>query len=298
MPGMEADSSVVEDSETVPPSTNLRSFPLDGETVPVELFQPIIAHLDAEEDRSALVSLLYTNKTLSSEAEKRLYHTVKLCTSLNQNRRFLETIVNSPRLAHYVVEYYIGYNANQGYASMLFQWLLRDCLRAFVNLTTFSYSVYQDRIVVISDLLTGCQFRLKRLIWDRPRDEELLAEFLKTQPDLEELLVDWSNKMTGFISQDMCPRLSYLCGNLGAIEAFLPGRNVTRVKWRYSGRLDYVSGDLSLDHLEEPLGRVETLRLAGDQDRPPLSLFSHLLPAVTVLEICMPTVSRSLLRPF
>ena len=100
-------------------------------------------------------------------------------------------------------------------------------------------------------------------------------------PRLHTLRVVW--KRAELDTSGICPRLQVLHGDLFTINAFLPGRRVTSLKWTPS--IDELPLHDSIDHLSEEFQHIRFFSFGGAGAHPWLNLVICHLRAVEVLEI-------------
>ena len=141
--------------------------------------------------------------------------------------KFLTAVTSSSLLAQYVEEFQQFELLDTEHQQEPLWDLTCRGLNAMVNL---KYLLFQAlNILPCAHILHGCTFRLEILRWQNDRDEEQLLEFLTSQPNLRILGVMWT--IATLDTSGICPELRVLHGSQRAIDAFLPGRSITSLKW-------------------------------------------------------------------
>jgi hypothetical protein len=203
-----------------------------NEYIPLELYRPIVETIS---DRNTLLSLLLTSRHLSTEAERILYRNVQCgddsmwsdSTNVVSQTLFFRTVIDCPRVARLVWRYY--YISNIFIADDDPYWTLFPvALRALVNLKELGFG--RGGGVPTAHVLRGCTFQLVSLEWECRNDENELSVFLTGQEALEQLRVDWRGECARPPASAL-QNLSCLAGTSGTIQAFLPGRTITRLRW-------------------------------------------------------------------
>lgn len=265
--------------------------------LPVELYRPIVQHLDSKIDRQALLSLLLSSSALRSEAERALYHTVSETYQRN-TLLFLKTVVAHPRLACLVRSYQ---QSRIDTDEAVFSALLMDALAAFVNLKRLIFSDKRARFHV--SILHWCTFQLTEFRWtcDTPTEgePEELALFLDSQHSLRTLEVAWFPPAYNAASTR---HLRHLVGNYRAIHAILPGRKITSLHWTRPDPTHSLYHHSSLPSNPSPsllsaLAHLRTLtfeqtRLGSEPTPPRFPAIAQYLTGVTRLHLDGSTVSR------
>jgi len=129
--------------------------------------------------------------------------------------------------------------------------------------------------------LHGCTFQLEVFEWNNREYVDQILEFLRTQPHLRILKVCWGRPELD--TSGICPRLQVLHGDRNTINAFLPGRPVTSLKW--TPNAEELQFSDSIDHLSEEFHHIRFFSLGGTFSWPRLDLVIHHLRAVEVLEL-------------
>jgi len=247
--------------------TPMRSLPLD-------LLRPIVENL-ANDSRS-LLTVSLASPQLRVEAQRILFRAVAPVRQVH-HIRFLTTVTSSNLLASLVDEYrrfnLLGMERQE---DPLWGLTCRG-LQAMINLKILRFRPCIDQ--PSAEILYGCTFQLEVFEWTGLDDEELILEFLQTQPQLHSLSVFW--KRPDLDTSGICPRLQVLHGDRSTINAFLPGRRLTSLQWTPTEK--GLLND-SIDHLSEEFQHIRFLSFGGYLGRPRLDLLIRHLRAVEVLE--------------
>ncbi|KIY47674.1 hypothetical protein FISHEDRAFT_74475 [Fistulina hepatica ATCC 64428] len=206
-------------------------------SVPVELYRPIVQHIDISDDRQTLLDLLLTSSQLHYEAERCLYHSFTLDSFRPKQHRgslvgFFRRLIECERVALLVhcidiqndptSPFYIG-NDDTEYWD-----LLPHALKVVINLKYLSFTTLGDRPA--AHILRGCTFQLLGFNWYCRYDEDNLRSFLTEQRELNELCVDWRTGVDG-LPHSALQRLNKFEGSYYAIKLFLPLRNIAHLHW-------------------------------------------------------------------
>ena len=190
---------------------------------PHELLRSILEEI---QDRPTLYALSLSTKALYLESQRILYRSIPLQDQSNFRLHyyFLSTINQNPQLSLYVHEYHsyniIDYHENP-------QWnLLKHGLEKMINLKELSFRAIGGH--PSCDLLENCTFQLDRLTWWNQWDVSM-TPFLAGQSRLTYLSINCA--LGTEFSPNVCPNLKELKGNIGTLNAFLPGRSITTVDW-------------------------------------------------------------------
>ncbi|KAF9051869.1 hypothetical protein BJ165DRAFT_1451786 [Panaeolus papilionaceus] len=235
--------------------------------LPLELFPIIFEYLVG--DHRTLVALTTTTKSLAFEAKKSLYQDVTHWpTNRRRHSQFLSTIILSPDLGLYVRSYSIRVVSTD--LDPFFN-LLHRGLKVMNNLHQLTI---EDAVVSyykpnphLTQILTGTNFKLRAFAWICRTDENPIAAFLSTQTELEELNICWHSEWRKRILPDMCadvppsvcPRLRRLCGEVGTLKMFLPGRNIDHLSCPPPSGTQIGEIEDTLPLLSTELGKIKTL---------------------------------------
>jgi hypothetical protein len=245
-----------------------------NEYIPLELYRPIVETIS---DRNTLLSLLLASRHLSTEAERILYRNIEWGDAVLSQTLFFRTVINCPRVAQLVWRYH--FFSNSLIADDNPYWtLFSAALRALVNLKELGFRRIGP--APAAHVLRGCTFQLVSLYWECHNDENELSLFLAGQEALERLYVVWGRKCAG---PPACAlqNLSFLAGTSGTIQAFLPGRTITRLRWYpYFG--DQVPDVASIS---SALRNLHVLALDGPVAHSSLSTIVDCLPNLRFLEL-------------
>jgi hypothetical protein len=247
-----------------------------NEYIPLELYRLIVETIS---DRDTLLSLLLASRHLSTEAERILYHNIEWDDwDVVSQTLFFQTVIDCPRVARLVWRYHFFSNLlivdDDPYWT-----LFPAALRALVNLKELEFRNYGQ--APTAHVLRGCTFQLVSLYWDCCNEENELSVFLAGQEVLERLCVDyWRGKCAGPPASAL-QNLSFLAGTSGTIQAFLPGRTITRLRWHpYFG--DQVPDVASIS---SALRNLHVLALDGRIAHSSLSTIVDYLPNLRFLEL-------------
>jgi hypothetical protein len=250
-------------------------MPMDS--IPSEIFRPIIEHLN--HDRESLLAVSLASHLLRVEGQRMLFRTMDCPTNKETHIKFLTVIISSSLLAQHVKEFFqFGLLNPEHQQEPLWELTCRG-LNAMVNLKHLVFSAFHDS--PCAQILRGCTFRLEILKWGNFRDAEQLLEFLPTQTDLRILEVMLSSPELN--TSDICPRLQVLHGDQGAMDAFLPGRTITSLKW--SPDLEELRIDAPIYTPPQEFHHLRYFSFGGFCGRPPLSVVLGHLPVLEVLEL-------------
>ncbi|KDR79977.1 hypothetical protein GALMADRAFT_1360813 [Galerina marginata CBS 339.88] len=250
--------------------------------LPVELLRPIIQ--DLFENNADLCALSLVSKTVQLEAERVLYEVMALANELTHTK-FLTCIIGSPRRAMLVRCY-----SQRGirYSARKRLWdLLRPAMEGMVNLKIVAFQTTE--VSSSTGFHGGYPFLLEALNFNGPYEsnDHTLLKFLQLQSKLKQLDVEWSEEDKALILPSTCPNLDLLCGNRGAIEAFLPGRRITSLAW-IPHPLDSQN---SIDHLSWSFRNIKVLSFGGLElfGRPDLNIIIDHLRSVEILKLFDPS---------
>ena len=141
-----------------------------------------------------------------------------------------------------------------------------------------------------AEILRGCTFQLRSLVWENRGDKDHLSEFLLSQHNLQRLDIDWAEDKLDLIPRSCCPQLHVLCGDRGALETFLPGREITSLDWMPQPLFLYSSHRIhSFKHILPYLSRIRFLSFGDYYPRPSESIDSIIgsFPCVEVLKLAL-----------
>jgi hypothetical protein len=264
-----------------------KTSPSDGGLVvfPPELFQLIIQHLS--EDRKTLCAISLACRMLQHEGQRQLYRKMTFSRGTGTHIEFLKCILDNNRLALLVHEY-----TQDGIAhyqrGTLWGYLCRG-LQAMVNLKVLKFRALDGH--PSAEILKGCTFQLRSLFWGNRDDEDHLSNFLLSQHNLRGLDVDWAEDKRHLIPRSCCPQLRVLCGDRGAMETFLPGREITSLDWM--PLLENSAHRIhSFEHLSPYLSRIRVFSSEEAYIRPSFSSIIGFLPCVEVLKLEFPDVDN------
>ena len=243
-------------------------------SLPLDLLRPIIENL-ADDFRSLLAVSLASHE-LRTEGQRILFRKVPLTFFAHRHVKFLTAVTCSSHLASLVEEYRQLDVPNKEHQEALWGLTCRG-LQAMVNLKILRFRTWTGQSS--ARLFHGCTFQLEVFDWDNSGDVEQILEFLQTQPQLRTLRFHW--KRPDLDTSGICPRLQVLQGDRNTINAFLPGRRITSLKWTPDE--EELLND-SIDHLSEEFQHIRFFSFGGYSGRPRLHLLIHHLRAVEVLE--------------
>ncbi|KAF8967271.1 hypothetical protein BDZ97DRAFT_1916884 [Flammula alnicola] len=252
---------------------------LSKPTLPLELLRLIIS--DLQECYPALYALSLTSKILRGEVEHLLYGNMTSASEV-AHATFLTTILHSRRCATLVHAYSQEGVPNQG-KRQLWSLLCRG-LKEMNNLKHLSLRA--TLLNGSAGSLSGCSFQLESFDCHGSHvEEEEMVTFLSTQRNLKQLNIEWHELWDNVaILPSACPALQLLCGNRGAIEAFLPGKLVTSLAW-----IPHPSDSIfSIDHLAPSFNHLRALSYGGSFKRPRLELIVGHLQSLEVLKVADP----------
>ena len=251
--------------------------------LPIELFGPIIQHLS--EDRKDLCAISLVCKIFQDEGQRQLYRKMTFSPHTpSVHIRFLKCILDNNRLALLVQEY-AQFNIAVYRRGTLWSYLCRG-LRAMVNLQVLKFRALDGQ--PSAEILRGCTFHLRVLVWGNAGDEDNLSNFLLSQHDLRMLDIQgWAEDKRDLIPPSCCPQLRVLCGNQEVLETFLPGREIISLSWRsHSLILEDSSYRIdSLEHLLPYLSRIRFLSFGKSFNSPCIHPIFLYFPCVEVLRL-------------
>ena len=262
-----------------------KTSPSDGGLVvfPPELFRLIIQHLS--DDRQALCAISLVCKILQEEGQRQLYRKIISPRGAGIHIEFLKCILDNNRLALLIHEYTQEGIAPHQRGTLLWDYLCRG-LQAMVNLKVLKFCALDGQSS--AEILSGCTFQLRSLVWGNRDDEGHLSKFLLSQHNLRGLDVDWAEDKRDLISRSCCPQLRVLCGDRGALETFLPGREITSLNWIPQPSFLYSSDSIhSFERLLPYLLRIRFLSFAEYYPRQSECIRSiiRFFPSVEVLKL-------------
>ncbi|KAF5389331.1 hypothetical protein D9757_003534 [Collybiopsis confluens] len=168
----------------------------------------------------------------------------------------------------------------------IFWEILPKALRALVNLKTLQFRTTGGG--PIEGLLDGCTFQLEDLHWHCHSDELKIQSFLPTQRGLRRLsLGGWDDtRFSAPSSNAGQPDFRELAGSYGVVHAFLPGREITRLRWvpDLDDPWDTSTG-LDIEGLATSLEKLKYLSFGGYFTRPHLCSISDHLSSLFYLEL-------------
>jgi len=269
------------DPKTLPSDRGLMVFP-------PELFRLIIQHLS--EDRKALCAISLACKMLQHEGQRQLYRKIRsLRRGFVSRIAFFKGILDDNRLALLVHEYSQDTIAHYGRGT-LWDYLCRG-LQAMANLKVFKFYAPNDQPA--ADILRDCTFQLRSLVWWNSVDGHL-SNFLLSQHSLQKLEVDWPEDERGLVPRSSCPQLRILRGDQGAMETFLPGREVISLHWMADLIDPFVDNSAhrirSVEHLLPYLSRIRFFSFGYPYTWLPFSSIIGFFPCVEVLELLFPDI--------
>ena len=255
-----------------------------NEYIPLELYHLIVKTIS---DWNTLLSLLLTSRHLSTEAEHILYHNVEWDdddskssdSDVVSQTLFLQTVIDCQRVTQLVWECHFVSHHLLIVDDDPYWTLFPMALCALVNLKELEFRNYGQ--APLAHVLRGCTFQLVSLYWDCCHEENELSVFLAGQEVLEQLCVDyWRGKCAGPPAPTL-QNLSFLAGTSGTIQAFLPGRTITRLRWcPYFG--DQVPDVASIS---SALHNLHVLALDGHYAHFSFSIIVDCLPNLRFLEL-------------
>ncbi|KAJ3817477.1 hypothetical protein F5880DRAFT_54578 [Lentinula raphanica] len=251
---------------------------------PVELYRPVVGYV---RDRDTLRTLLLTSRHMNVEAEWSLYFRFDNVHNVKTQVLFLQRIVDCPRVARIVNSYRFEIDWRTNFDNDHIFWtLLPQALRAMVNLKTLQFRTNGGMPRL--GLLDGCTFQLEHCLWHCHSDEIQMQRFLQTQHRLKSLSMGgWnSDRFPAPTNHSEQPDLKELCGSYGVIHAFLPGRDVTYVRWvpDLDDPWDTSTG-MDTEGLAASFQKVKFLRLGGYFMRPHLCSISTNFTSLVFLEV-------------
>ena len=247
------------------------------DSIPSELLRPIIEHL--EYDHESLLAVSLASHLLRVEGQRILFRTMDFATNKESHMKFLTVISSSSLLAQHVEEFVQLELLNPDHQQEPLWELTCRGLNAMVNLKHLVFRALDGG--PCAQILRGCTFHLEILHWGNYRDAEQLLEFLPTQTDLRILGVAWSSPELN--TSDICPRLQALRGNQITMDAFLPGRTITSLKWLPDLEELRIDGPIYIPPQE--FHHLRYFSFGGFCGRPLLSVVLCHLPVLEVLEL-------------
>jgi hypothetical protein len=193
--------------------------------------------------------------------------------------KFLTAVTSSSLLAWYVEEFQQFELLDTEHQQEPLWELTCRGLNAMVNLKYLLFQALNS--LPCAHILRGCTFRLEILRWQNDRDEEQLLEFLTTQPNLRILGVTWT--IPTLNTSGICPVLQVLHGNQRAIDAFLPGRSITSLKW--SAVLEELRIDAPRYSPPQEFHHLRYFSYGGYLGRPLINVVAPHLPVLEVFEL-------------
>ena len=183
------------------------------------------------------------------EGQRVLFRKVALSLYGDRHVKFLTAVTSSSRLALLVEEYHLFDLLHKE----PFWELTSRGLQGMVNLKILRFRTFLGD-QVSAQLLHGCTFQLEVFEWNNRNhdDVEQVLVFLRTQPHLRMLKILW--KRPELDISGICPRLQVVHGDRSTINAFLPGRHLTSLKWTPS-KEELLLND-SMDHLSEEFHHI------------------------------------------
>ncbi|KAJ3747279.1 hypothetical protein DFH05DRAFT_791409 [Lentinula detonsa] len=250
---------------------------------PVELYQPVVGYV---RDRVTLRNLLLASRCLNVEAEWSLYFKFEHVHNAQTQVLFLQRVIDCPRVARYVNSYRfeIDWRTNLD-SDHIFWKLLPQALHAMGNLKILQFRTHGG--MPINGLLDGCTFQLEYCHWHCHSDEMQMQAFLQTQRKLKCLsLGGWDTSFSAPSNHSEQPDLREVTGCYGVIHAFLPGRDITHVRWvpDLDDPWDVNTG-LDAAGLAPAFQKLKFLKLGGYFMRPHLCSISEHLTSLVFLEL-------------
>ncbi|KAF9457340.1 hypothetical protein BDZ94DRAFT_1326362 [Collybia nuda] len=247
-----------------------------GPKIPREICSHIIDYID---DKRTVLSMLVTFKAAHSQAERKLYHNIKL-TSPTAHKLFLDSILDPkrPYLAPYVRRYSL---ANAPVIDHGFNTQLTSALGVFVNLKYLSFwglPGYPSTRVLPTEI--PCPFQLHTFHWGLGTHDYLLEPFLKIQKSLEVLWL-LTRRDPPTIPSSSLRNLRSLGLTTKMITNVVPGHDkITCLQWEPD------SHQLSIDAtLISPFSHIRILSFGILRERPSLWSIVFLLEHLEVLEL-------------
>lgn len=260
-------------------------------SIPSELYRPILTQIDVH-DRKTLRSLALTSQLLNNEANRLLYRNFVSISNIDRHVLFFRTVVSSSRLAKLVESYKMDYGPNH-LLDIAHPWwsLLLPALKALVNLKILSFSTFAGRPGI--GLLKDCTFQLISLDWGNSATLAYLYPFLISQPSIRYLHIGSLDRgRIGNVPPPHPPQilqnLQALSGDYDIISKFLPGRELSSLRWSPSSPYsdvpiqEFISGSDALSH-------VHTFTFGGRN--PLFSAVAPQLVKVVRLHLINPQVS-------
>jgi hypothetical protein len=246
-------------------------------SIPPELLRPIIEHL--ENDSESLLSVSLASRELQVEGQRILFRTMALPADKEAHIKFLTVIISSSLLAQHVKEFRQFDLLHPEHQQEPLWELTHRGLKAMVNLKNLLFRALNGP--PCAQILRGCTFRLEILRWGNHHDAEQLLEFLSSQPNLRMLETWWIGLHSN--TSGICPGLQVLHGDQKLIDAFLPGRRITSLKW--SADLEELRRDAPLYTPPQEFHHLRYLSFGGYFGRPLLNVVLFHLPVLEVLEL-------------
>ncbi|KAF8889460.1 hypothetical protein CPB84DRAFT_1785661, partial [Gymnopilus junonius] len=147
--------------------------------LPPELFPVIISFIS---DPPTLCALCLSHRTLRYAAEKQLYSSVENKSSSARTFKFLSTIVKTPRLAEYVIQYrFLGQLNIPVNPDML-----RLVAEGFITMKNLKFLRFSESYVTpfhaeLLDKDCGVSFQLEMLSFDEISEGNYLQKVLEQQ---------------------------------------------------------------------------------------------------------------------
>ena len=273
-------------ASTSPFTMDPKTLPSDRglAALPSELFRLIIQHLS--EDRKTLRAISLACRMLQHEGQRQLYRKIRfLRRGPGTHIKFFKGILDNNRLALLVHEYSQDTFAHSQWGTL--RDYLRRGLQAMVNLKVLQFLTVNDQPA--ADILRDCTFQLRSLVWWNSVDGHL-SNFLLSQHSLQKLEVDWPEDKRDLIPRSFCPQLRVLCGDRGAMETFLPGREVISLHWMGPFVDDSAHRIRSVEHLLPCLSRIRFFSFGYPYTWSSFSSIIGLFPCVEVLELVFPDI--------
>jgi len=245
--------------------------------IPPELLRLIIEHL--RYDRKSLLAVSLASHLLRVEGQRILFRTMGFLKDKEIHIKFLTVIISSSLLAQHVEEFFQFRLLNPEHQEEPLWELTCRGLNAMVNLKHLFFGAVNG--LPCAQILRGCTFHLEILKWENYRDAEQLLQFLPTQTDLRILGVTWSHPELN--TSGICPKLQVLHGDQITMDAFLPGRTITSLKW--SPELEELRIDAPIYTPPQEFRHLRYFSFGGFCGRPLLSVVLCHLPVLEVLEL-------------
>lgn len=213
--------------------------------LPPELYRPIVEHVQSMRDLCALGLVC---RDLQYEAERLIYRNIPDYPP----KSLLVTLVSNPRLHPHV--WRLGYFHFQ--RRRVGKFFVLNLLRPLCNLVSLTIEHAS-----VLEAAGACNFRLKSLQLDYPWDRHV-ANFVESQPDLEELNAGTSESGSDFvwpIQSSSLPNLSIVTAPLALLFHLVPHRPVVHIRALRDGRFGPQFHSLA-ESLALSIGPVRTFR--------------------------------------